>query len=63
MTIPNSIMTVILIILRDPLVIDSMYARNPNVTTIFYVLIILLLKFIMYFIFFSIVFIAYKQVE
>lgn len=56
-------MTVILIILRDPLVIDSMYARNPNVTTIFYVLIILLLKFIMYFIFFSIVFIAYKQVE
>jgi hypothetical protein len=62
-TVWRSTMTVILIILKDQNIIDRMYRRNPNVTSNIYVLIMISLKFILFYIFFSIIYTAYQQVE
>jgi hypothetical protein len=49
--------------MKDQSVIDKMYKRNPNVTSSIYVMIMISLKFILFYIFFSIVYTAFKQVE
>jgi hypothetical protein len=59
----KAIVAVVLIILKDNSDMDSMYYRNPNVTTIIYVLIVITVKFIMGYIFFSLVWAAFVWVE
>ena len=54
---------VVLIILKDNTDMDAMYQRNPNVTTTIYVLIMVTVRFIMYYIFFSLVYAAFMYVE
>lgn len=62
-TVWRSTITVILITLKDQNIIGKIYERNPNVTSILYVLIMISLKFILFYIFFSIIYTAYQQVE
>jgi hypothetical protein len=49
--------------MKDKSEMDDMYYRNPNVTTIIYVLIVITVKFIMGYIFFSLVWVAFIWVE
>lgn len=56
-------LTVFLIILRDSSLTEDMYRRNPNVMLNIHFLMLITIKFVMFYIFFSIVYTAYIQVE
>ena len=52
-------MSIILIVMKDRRDIDEMYKRNPNVTMIIYVFIMVAFKFILVSIFLSLVYMSY----
>lgn len=62
-TVGKALISVILIILKDSSLMMKMYERNPNVTLNIHVLMLLSLKFIMFYTFFSIVYTAFIQIK